>query len=301
MEKSALNCASAGKDADSYEKVTRPTAESLRLSPLAPTCIFHVGSSYGSHNSAPRRREVRSQYAGPPRDLRPAGRQWRIRQRYDTARILTGFLGDLRRVLRRAVYEGKVIGAREPGSEGQRRKGDAACATRTVSDRGHRSWPRSATSGRRPAGSQGVPDPQHPDPRALDRNRGDHASSGAGRLETLDRPGFLQHGIPSGKLPGCRRPAFGLRGFRTATCGLCRGREAFGRLSTLSRIRRAPSRYDRPVPGTCARCIAFPLERSRAKRTGERVAKHAGGPRTRGNQMSRPPSAPSPRSDSKHI
>ena len=40
----------------------------------------------------------------------------------------------------------------------------------------------SATSGRRPAGSQGVSDPQHADPRAGDRNRGEHDGCGVRRV-----------------------------------------------------------------------------------------------------------------------
>ena len=83
--------------------------------------------------------------------------------------------GDLRRVLRRSIYEGQVSGTPEPRSESQRGRGHATCATRTVSDRGHRSRTGSATSGRCPAGSQGVSDPQHLAPRARNRDRGDHA------------------------------------------------------------------------------------------------------------------------------
>src|ERR1022692_1204845 len=90
------------------------------VSPLAASCIFHVGSSYGSYNSAPRRREIRSQCAGSSRNLRPAGRQWRIGQRHDAARIPAGFLGNLRRFLRRSIYEGQVSSTQRSGSEGER-------------------------------------------------------------------------------------------------------------------------------------------------------------------------------------
>ena len=59
--------------------------------------------------------------------------------------------------------------------KGQRGEGGAAGEARTVSDRGGCPGTGSAASGRGPARGEGVPDSQHPAPRACDRNSGEHA------------------------------------------------------------------------------------------------------------------------------